>query len=178
MRTRLIHGLATAVLITAVAATALAHPRGSVLANGGNSGSNASYILAGTVGQAAVGVSGSGSFILCHGFWCFGGSRTVSVDDGPGGGAQLPRSLEFGPPAPNPVRGVTRFRLGLPEAATVTLMVYDVAGRQIGEPAQQWLGAGYHQLYWSVPDGHPGVYFARLQVNGRVAGERRLVLVR
>jgi hypothetical protein len=166
-----------------VALAALAPPagavtyalRGSVVANGGTPGSNATYGLHGTAGQAAIGLSTGGAFKLCHGFWCFGGSRVLAVDPG---GNPLPRELSFGLPAPNPTRGETRFSLALPRDADVTLTVYDVAGRILGEPARQHLGAGYHQLFWQAPAGQSGVYFARLLVDGAVHGERRIVLVR
>lgn len=148
--------------------------RGGVIANGGSPGSNASYTLNGTVGQAAIGLSSGTAFKLCHGFWCFGGSRVLAVDPG---GPGVPRELAFGPPTPNPARGETRFTLALPREADVTLTVYDVAGRILGEPARQHLGAGNHLLYWQAPAGQAGVYFARLLVDGAVRGERRLVLI-
>ena len=154
--------------------------RGGVLANGGNESSNASYSLLGTVGQPAVGGSFDAGFILCSGFWCFGGSRVVAVDPPPIGPPPqvLPTELSFSAPAPNPTRGPTRFALALPEAATVTFIVYDVAGRQVGEPVSRAMAAGYHQLFWEGSTDHAGVYFARLVVDGRVCGERRIVLVR
>ena len=154
--------------------------RGSVLANGGTPAANARYSLLGTLGQPAVGGSLNASFLLCSGFWCFGGSRVVSVEPPPIGPPSevLPTELSFSAPAPNPTRGPTRFALALPAPATVTFVVYDVAGRQAGESVSRALEAGYHQLTWRGSAGHTGVYFARLIVDGRVCGERRIVLVR
>jgi hypothetical protein len=153
--------------------------RGGVLANGGNSSSNASYSLLGTLGQPAVGGSLNASFLLCSGFWCFGGSRVVAVEPPPiGQPPLLPTELSFSAPAPNPTRGPTRFALALPAPATITFVVYDVAGRRTGEPVSRALEAGYHQLSWEGAADHAGVYFARLIVDGRVCGERRIVLVR
>jgi hypothetical protein len=152
--------------------------RGSVTGNGGLSappGTNGPQRLYGTVGQSAVGLGSSPNFILCHGFWCFGGARVVAVEPGAPG---TPRELAFGLPTPTPSRGDTRFTLALPKAAEVKLTVYDVGGRAVGDPAVQHLDAGYHELYWRAQDGRPGVYFARLQVDGEVKGERRIVLVR
>jgi len=172
----------TGLLALLVATTASAHPSGRVVANGGTTSTGGGRILYGTVGQAAVGVSGGASRIVCSGFWCFGGSRVVAVDDGggpPGGpGASLPKELAFGLPAPNPTRGDTRFTLALPKAASVSLTVYDVSGRQLGETVSQVMDAGYHQLFWRAPEGHSGVFFARLEVDGAVKGQRRIVLVR
>lgn len=155
--------------------------RGSVLGNGGEFSNNATRVMRATVGQAAIGIDANATRILCSGFWCFGGSRVVAVDDGDGGGApggKLPKELAFGAPSPNPSRGDVRFTLALPQDADVTFSVFDVAGRQLGEAVTERMNAGYHQLHWSAPSDHSGVYFGVLRVDGRIQGERRIVLVR
>lgn len=174
-----------AAVVVALAWTIPAHAdfavHGQVVAAGADAGAGAAYRTLGTVGQPAVGVSAKLYRMVCSGFWCFGGARVVAVDDGPDGGppgSDLPAELALGPPAPNPSRGAVRFTLALPEEATVTLAVFDVAGRQLGDPVSQHFGAGWHALEWSAPAGRSGVYFGRLIVEGRVRAERRLVLVR
>lgn len=167
------------VMLALAAPAAAEQLRGGVLANGGTVSSNASYALLGTLGQPAVGGSFNAGFFLCSGFWCYGGSRVVAVDPPPVVPPQvLPTELSFSAPVPNPTRGVTRFALALPEPATVTFTVYDVAGREVGEPVCREMEAGWHQLFWRGSADHAGVYFARLVVDGRVRGERRIVLVR
>ena len=104
--------------------------RGSVIANGGPSSTpatNGTRSVQGTLGQAAVGQSQNGSQQVCSGFWCFGGARVVAVLPGAG----MPARLALGPATPNPARNRATFRLALPEAAQVTLKVYDLAGRQM-----------------------------------------------
>ena len=160
------------------AGTALAHPRGHVIGSGGGTLSGGGLVLHGTVGQPVVGVSTGPAHILCHGFWCFGGSRVVAVDPPGGGGGDLPAEIAFGLPSPSPSRGDVAFALALPAAAEVKLAVFDVAGRAIGEPLALRFDAGYHQLRWKSLDGRPGVYFGVLEVNGAVQGKRRIVLVR
>jgi hypothetical protein len=150
--------------------------KGQVVAAGGDAGAGA-WQVNGTLGQPAVGTGTKLFRMVCSGFWCFGGTRIVSVDDGPGGEA-LPAELAFGAPMPNPSPGVVHFTLALPAPATVALAVFDVAGRQVGEPVSRRLEAGWHRLEWSAPTGRPGVYFGRLSVEGNVRFERRIVLVR
>jgi hypothetical protein len=157
--------------------------KGGVVASGGGWGFNATQGSVGTAGQSATGYSSKLYFSVCSGFWCFGGTRVIGVDDdasGAGGapGSKLPKELSFGAPSPNPSRGEVRFALALPKEADVTFVVYDVAGRQIGEPVERHMGAGYHQLLWSAPSDHSGVYFGLLRVDGEFKGERRIVLVR
>ena len=160
------------------AGLASAHPSGGVVANGGGTSSGGSFVLRGTVGQPAVGVSGGSANTVCHGFWCFGGSRVVAVDPPGGGGVGLPKEIAFGLPAPSPSRGDVSFALALPAEARVKLAVFDVAGREVGAPLELRLEAGHHQLRWQSLDGRPGVYFGVLEVNGAVQGRRRIVLVR
>lgn len=154
--------------------------RGSVVANGGsNPMTNASNTVFSTVGQPGIGIGANASFSLCSGFWCFGGSRVLSVDPPGGpGGPSLPTEFALGPPTPNPSRGDTRFSLALPQPARVTMTVFDVSGRQLGDGVSVEMGAGYHQLYWRAPGGHSGVYFARILVDGVIKAEKRIVLIR
>lgn len=156
--------------------------KGKVIGSGGGWGFNATQGSIGTAGQSVAGWGSKLYFSVCSGFWCFGGARVVGVDDGGGTGgtpgSNIPRELSFGAPTPNPTRGDVRFSLGLPKEADVTFAVFDVAGRQLGAAVTQHLSAGEHQLHWSAPSDHAGVYFGLLRVDGAVTAERRIVLVR
>ncbi|MGH7726030.1 MAG: FlgD immunoglobulin-like domain containing protein [Candidatus Eiseniibacteriota bacterium] len=171
---------AIALLSTLAGATLL---KGSVLGNGAMPAEGATgggRILYGTVGQAAVGASGSSVWILCHGYWCFGGVRVISVD-GPPELVNVPKALAFGLPMPNPApRGVS-FSLALPEAATVDLAIYDVQGRLV-QRAVGDMEAGWHTLRWDGTDNagrttSTGVYFARLRVDEKILPTRQIIRV-
>jgi hypothetical protein len=154
--------------------------RGSVFGNGGTQSAGGGLVLRGTAGQAAVGISDIGSHILLYGFWCYGGSRVVSVNDPAKLGPSLPQSLSFGSPFPNPAQGRVNFELALPKSAKVKLSVYDARGRAVGASYTETLEAGWHKLQWGGHGhGHirSGVYFARLLVDGQLKGERRIVIV-
>ena len=160
--------------------TALAYGiAGHVIGNGGNSAPPASsgpHKLYGTAGQAVVGQSSNASRIVCHGFWCFGGVRTIAVDPGAG----VPSQLEFGAAVPNPTSRGVSFALALPKPAEVRLLIYDVRGRAVAEPVHERLDPGRYRLEWSrsgdVRQG-AGVYFVRLVVNGQIQGDRRVVVL-
>jgi len=161
--------------------------RGSVVATGGTPSTGLTgpgRVMYGTVGQAAVGVSGGASHILCHGFWCFGGSRVVAVDppaDDPAG-TGLPIELAFSAPRPNPARHHVSFELALPKEAAVNLAIFDVQGRRVYTMVDRRIEAGYHNVRWDGADGAPGggsgIYFARLLVGGRPFANRRIVMMR
>ena len=152
--------------------------RGFVVGNGGASATpstNGVYKLYGTVGHP-VGRSQNATFRLCSGFWCFGGSQVLDVD--PPGGARLATEFALGPARPNPAWDEARFHLALPKEATVTLSVYDVSGRQVGEPASERLAAGEHELVWRPVSQRAGVYFAQLATDGVIRAKRMFVMVR
>ena len=154
--------------------------RGYVVGNGGGIPSGASNRIYGTLGQAAIGKSGGTSNNLCHGFWCYGGSRVLAVDDPPGSGCgcALPTELSLSRAYPNPSRDNVRFELALPKSADVRLSVYDVSGRRVDQVEVPAMGAGYHTLEWRATRGKAGVYFTRVYVGGRMVGERRIVMMR
>jgi len=157
--------------------------RASVVGNGGTAGATATRQLNGTAGQAAVGLSGGAVNLLCHGFWCFGGVRVVSVDPPGNPGPRAPLTFAFGPAAPTPSRGAVAMQLALPKAAEIQFAIFDADGRLVGGRGSQHFEPGSYVLRW---DGHddrgaavtPGLYFGRLLVDGAERGTRRIVFIR
>ena len=150
--------------------------RGSVIGAGGLSAppaTNGVFKQYGTAGQAGVGKCQSGAFGASSGFWSFGGPRVLAVLP-PG----APVAFAFGPASPNPAREAASFELALPQAADVSLAVYDVAGREIGAETSARLAAGVHRLTWRAPAGGAGVYFVRLSTDGVVRARRTVVMIR
>ena len=90
--------------------------------------------------------------------------------------------LRLEPGAPNPFVNATRLAYSLPHAGRTRLAVFDVAGRRVAMLADGLQDAGRHVLTWDGRDEDrsklaAGVYFARLEFDGRVEG-RKLILVR
>ena len=79
-----------------------------------------------------------------------------------------PSDVEFSVPFPNPFTRETSFRLGLPRETAVRLTVLDVAGRRVATIADQVLPAGWRLLSWNPGTVRDGLYFVRLEVDGRV----------
>ncbi|NOT34660.1 MAG: T9SS type A sorting domain-containing protein [Candidatus Eisenbacteria bacterium] len=166
-----------ALVLLFVSRDAEAHPSGEVIANGGGRSSNASQVLRGTLGQATVGRSASSVHALSHGFWSFGGSRVVGLEP-PDETLRLPHAIAIGPAFPSPSPGTVRFAVALPHAASVSLEVFDLAGRPVGALAPRAFAAGYQSLEWRAPLDHAGVYFARVRVEAVIVAQRRIVVVR
>ena len=82
----------------------------------------------------------------------------------------------LGKAAPNPMRGSTAIRFGLPQAVRVDLAVYDQAGRRVRQLASGPMSAGEYSVAWDARDNvgralPSGLYFYRLQTElGTLAG--------
>jgi len=68
---------------------------------------------------------------------------------------------------PNPFNPLTQINYELPEAAHVSLVVYDILGRKVTELVNGHHTAGYHTATWNASDVASGVYFARFTATDR-----------
>jgi hypothetical protein len=103
-------------------------------------------------------------------------SGTVEV-----AGPALPRAVFLAPPAPNPARGATTLRFGLPRAARVELALYDQQGRRVRSLLGGMQPAGERTIAWDGRDESgralpAGLYFVRLAAEGRTLVSRLAVI--
>jgi hypothetical protein len=80
-------------------------------------------------------------------------------------------------PFPNPVRDAATLRFSLPDAADVTLAVYDVLGRRVAVLADGLRASGPHEVSFDASGLPGGVYLVRLSEGARHTTQR-LVVVR
>ncbi|MDX1547729.1 MAG: multicopper oxidase domain-containing protein [Rhodothermales bacterium] len=76
---------------------------------------------------------------------------------------------------PNPFNPSTTIRYTVPEAAFVSLAVYNLLGQEVARLAGREHTAGVHEVRWDASSHASGVYFYRLQV-GQQVEVRQLVL--
>lgn len=109
-----------------------------------------------------------------------GPGSAVGVDDSDRTG--LPSQLAL--PVPNPSRsGHVSVTFYLPGPADVRLGLYSTSGRLVHTLKEGPTPAGFHSVGWNGlrADGQraaPGLYFYKLTVNGRSAGQRQVVVLR
>jgi hypothetical protein len=107
--------------------------------------------------------SNQGTDISDGDFTLWGLISGIDVPDIAGNPAEVVLELEGG----NPVHPDSRIVFGIPEAASVKLGIYDVAGRLVANVASGRLPAGYHAVHWGRETSAglrlgPGIYFVRL----------------
>ncbi|MBC8278922.1 MAG: T9SS type A sorting domain-containing protein, partial [FCB group bacterium] len=90
--------------------------------------------------------------------------------------AALPLSYLILSAYPNPLNPETNLAFNLPEAADVSLVIYDVQGREISALVQGWQNAGQHHLKWDASGLASGIYFAKLQAGPDNAMQKLLLL--
>lgn len=90
----------------------------------------------------------------------------------PPGAGQSPFTTRLEPNTPNPFRDQTTIRFELAQPGQVALRIYDVRGALVRWLTEGPFTAGTHTLEWDGRDEHgrttrPGVFFLRLEVDGR-----------
>lgn len=121
----------------------------------------------------AIGTGGAGAWSGTRTFRTVTGSPTTDVS-----GA----TLSFAAPWPNPARQVTRLSWSIPEPGSVSLQVYDLAGRRVRALREGAQAAGPGALEWDLRDSGgsplaPGVYLVRATLGGATF-VRRVVIAR
>jgi Secretion system C-terminal sorting domain len=92
--------------------------------------------------------------------------------------ALLPTEFEIGEIYPNPFNAMANLRVSLPEAADVTVAVYNVTGQLVSTVSQGNMAAGYHTLTVDGTRLASGLYFVRADIAGQMHLTRKMMLVK
>lgn len=74
----------------------------------------------------------------------------------------IPREYQLKQNYPNPFNPTTTIEFELPEAAVVSVRVYDLLGRQVATLVEGKLSVGTHRVMWDARELPSGIYFIRL----------------
>ena len=77
-----------------------------------------------------------------------------------------PKSYVLNQNYPNPFNPVTTLRFDLPRGGDVSLVVYDMLGREVTRLMDAFMMAGQQKVQWDGGQLPSGVYFARLETPG------------
>jgi hypothetical protein len=88
----------------------------------------------------------------------------------------LPDQVTLSQNYPNPFNPLTTIRYGLPQAAFVSLKIYDLQGREIAVLSDGNQPAGLHQVTWNAQDLASGVYLYVLRAGEYTAANKCLLI--
>ncbi|NQV72804.1 Ig-like domain-containing protein [bacterium] len=89
----------------------------------------------------------------------------------------LPTEFSLSPNYPNPFNPVTTIEFALPESKAVSLVVYDMLGREVQVLVRGDLNAGYHRVQFNADRLPSGTYLYRL-VAGDFTRVQKMVLLK
>jgi len=171
--------LASALLIVAAAALC-SLPAGaqvemphSVVGCGGGEMSGASNTVLGTVGQTVIGVAGGASNINEIGFWYMPGWYLTGIEEPEG---TVPTQFRFDQNCPNPFNPVTTIQFAVPKTCHVTLMLYDVRGREVRTLKDEEMDPGFYNVVLDAAGLPSGVYFCRMAAEGFIETKKLVLL--
>lgn len=101
------------------------------------------------------------------------GDVTVGAVGAP---SSLPKSYTLRPNYPNPFNPTTEIQFSLPEAKHVSLVIYDVQGREIESLVNEVKDAGHHRVTWTSHALPSGVYIYRLTIDNFTQARRMVLL--
>jgi hypothetical protein len=129
---------------------------------------NSAYTWTATVSDGLISVASPDTFT-------FRTSAAVTAVEELAG--EIPKEYALRQNYPNPFNPSTTIEFALPKSAFVTLRVYDLLGRQVGELVNEKLAPGNYKTQWDARGFASGVYFYRLQA-GQFVETKKLVLLR
>jgi len=98
------------------------------------------------------------------------------VDNSPG--SNLPKEFALRRNYPNPFNPVTTISYDLPKDVNVSLLVYDVMGREVATLVDEYKSAGTYNITFDAKNLVSGVYFVRLTVDGGQSMVQKVVLMK
>jgi hypothetical protein len=78
---------------------------------------------------------------------------------------------------PNPFNPVTNFSYTMPEDGIVSVVVYDVSGRQVAELVNDHRSTGTYQVTWNANDLSSGVYMVHM-ISGDFSMMQKVMLIK
>jgi flagellar hook assembly protein FlgD len=95
--------------------------------------------------------------------------------------ALLPKEFALHQNYPNPFNPRTRVRYDLPDNENVTIIIYDLLGRQVKQLVDSYQEAGFKSIIWNATNdfGKPaaaGVYLYKIQAGDFIQTKKMVLL--
>ncbi|MDP8207052.1 MAG: T9SS type A sorting domain-containing protein [Candidatus Electryonea clarkiae] len=89
----------------------------------------------------------------------------------------LPDVISMGNAYPNPFNPTTTMQIGIPEASRVTIIVYDIMGREVTSLINKDYEAGLHEIVFDAGNLPSGSYIVRME-SGSFSATQRVMLLK
>ncbi len=77
---------------------------------------------------------------------------------------------------PNPFNPSTAIKFAIPEAANVSLVIYDMLGNQVEVLVNNQMNAGYYKFTWNASHYASGIYFCQMTANKFIRVNKMLLI--
>jgi hypothetical protein len=90
---------------------------------------------------------------------------------------EIPKSFMLYNNYPNPFNPMTKIRFDLPADGSTKVTVYDISGREVSVPLNEYLKAGEYEIKFDALNLSSGIYFYRL-TSGNFNSIKKMVLLK
>ena len=87
-----------------------------------------------------------------------------------------PTEFALNPNYPNPFNPVTTINYSIPKLSDVQVIVYDITGRQVITLVEATQKPGHYTIQWNAHDTASGLYFLKLESNGKIQTRKVMLL--
>jgi hypothetical protein len=91
---------------------------------------------------------------------------------------EIPREFKLDSNYPNPFNPITTFSYAVPHLSHVTITVTNVLGQHVATVVDKEYPAGDYTQTWDATNLSSGIYFYKMQVDGKFSETKKLVLLR
>ena len=88
----------------------------------------------------------------------------------------LPTTYAFDAAYPNPFNPTTHIKYALPTAGQVSLVIYDLSGREVARLIDGYQPAGRYKSTWNAGSFASGIYFARFKAAGFIKTQKVILM--
>ncbi|MCH7522003.1 MAG: T9SS type A sorting domain-containing protein, partial [Candidatus Marinimicrobia bacterium] len=88
----------------------------------------------------------------------------------------LPVAYSFDAAYPNPFNPATHLNYALPTAGRVSLVIYDISGREVAHLIDEYQLAGLYKSAWNAGSFASGIYFARFKAAGFIKTQKVILM--
>ncbi len=90
---------------------------------------------------------------------------------------EIPKKYSLSQNYPNPFNPVTKINFSIPKYSFVSLIIYDILGREIKSPVKEYVEQGNYSIDFNASEFSSGVYFYKLTA-GDFSETKRMILLK